>query len=80
MSMERAISNYYLIESSDYTIINRVCDYCNYQGKNIPMYKTRLTTTSTGWVVELPIDSKTTTAFLLNFSHIVTLITRPFYQ
>lgn len=75
--MERTI-NYYLIESSDYDKINRIWDYCQNGSKDIPMYKTRLTPSLTGWVVELPTD-KTQTAFLLNFAHLVTLVGKPYY-
>lgn len=75
--MERAIS-YFLIESSDYSKINRVWDYCNYQGRNLSMYRTRLSPSSTGWVVELP-DDKTQTAFLLNFAQFVTKVGKPYY-
>lgn len=70
--------NYYLIETLDYTKINRIWDWCNYQGRTIAMYKTRLTVSSTGWVVELP-NNKVQTAFLLNFGHYVTKVGRPYY-
>ena len=76
--MERAITNYFLIETYDYSKINRIWDYCNYQGRNIPMYKTRITMSQTGWVVELP-DDKTQTAFLLNFANWVTKVGKPYY-
>ena len=75
--MERAI-NYFLVETSDYDNINRIWDYCQFQGRDIPMYKTRITMSQTGWVVELP-DDKTQTAFLLNFANWVTKVGKPYY-
>lgn len=77
--MERSDLNYYLIESNDYTTLNRIWDWCNYQGRTVAMYKTRITIASTGWVVELA-DSKIRTAFLLNFSQQVTSISKPYYH
>ena len=76
--MERTI-NYYLVESTDSNTIERIWHYCNYQGQEIAMYKTRVTFGSTGWVVELP-DTKIQTAFLLNFGHWVTKISAPYYH
>ena len=76
--MERTIQ-YYLIESQDYANINRVWDWCQYSGRDVPMYKTRISGSSTGWVVELDPKDKSTTFFLLNFSHLVTAINAPRY-
>ena len=76
--MERANINYYLIESSDYSKINRIWDYCQYSGRSIAMYKTRLSASHTGWVVELP-DSSVQTAFLLNFAQYVSRVSKPYY-
>ena len=76
--MERTV-NYYLIESSDYSVLNRIWDYCCYSGRDIAMYKTRLTVAEVGWVVELHGD-RVQTAFLLNFSHHVTRVARPYYE
>ena len=73
--MERTI-NYYLIESPQN--LERIWHYCNYEGKDIPMYKTRVTSSSTGWIVELS-DSPIQTAFLLNFAQYVTKISTPYY-
>lgn len=42
------------------------------------MYKTRVTSSSTGWVVELD-NSPIQTAFLLNFAQYVTKISAPYY-
>lgn len=77
ISMERTI-NYYLVESSDYERINRIWDWCQYSGRDIPMYKTRIAKSTTGWVVECPTD-RIQTAFLLNFSQWVTHISAPYY-
>ena len=76
--MERTV-NYYLILSSDYHVLNRIWDYCCYSGRDIAMYKTRLSVSEVGWVVELD-DSKVRTAFLLNFSEHVTCVGRPYYE
>ena len=78
ISMERTIQ-YYLIESLDYANINRVWDWCQYSGRDVPMYKTRISAGSTGWVVELDPADKASTFFLLNFSHLVTAINAPRY-
>ena len=75
--MERTI-NYYLVDSSDYSKINRIWDYCQYSGRDLSMYKTRITVAQTGWVIELE-DSPQQTAFLLNFGHLVTKISAPYY-
>jgi len=77
--MERTIT-YYLIESSDYDKINRIWDWCQYSGRDIPMYKTRIAKGSTGWVVELDPTDKASSFFLLNFSHLVTAINAPLYS
>ena len=73
--MERAIQ-YYLIETNNYDHINRMWDWCQFQGRDIPMYKTRIAKGQIGWVIECPTD-RTQTAFLLNFAHWVCPITAP---
>lgn len=75
--MERTIT-YYLVESNDYGTINRIWDWCQYSGRDIPMYKTRISKGSTGWVVECPTD-KIQSMFLLNFAQWVTSINPPYY-
>lgn len=75
--MERTI-NYFLVETSDYSKIERIWHYCNYTGKTISMYKTRISKGSTGWVVELE-DSPLQTAFLLTWGHLVSKISAPYY-
>ena len=67
---------YYLIETSNYDHINRIWDWCQFQGRDIPMYKTRVSRGTTAWVVECPTD-RVQTAFLLNFAHWVCPITAP---
>ena len=73
--MERTIQ-YYLIETHNYDHINRMWDWCQFQGRDIPMYKTRISKGSTAWVVECPTD-RVQTAFLLNFAHWVCPISAP---
>lgn len=63
----------YLIETHDYAHINRIWDHCQYQGRDIPMYRTRIAQGLVSWVVELN-DDKYATRFLLEFSHWVTRI------
>lgn len=75
--MERTIQHY-LIESSDYAHINRIWDWCQYSGRDLPMYRARITKGTVGWVVECPTD-RTQTAFLLNFSQHVTAISSTYY-
>jgi hypothetical protein len=75
--MERTIT-YYLVESSDYAVINRVWDWAQYSGRDIPMYKTRITQGTIGWVVECPNTSEQTW-FLLNFGHLVTELSSTYY-
>ena len=69
---------YYIIETHDYEDINSIWLWCQFSGRDIPMYKTRISRGSTGWVVECPTD-RTQTAFLLNFAHWVCPITAPYY-
>jgi hypothetical protein len=67
---------FYLIETTNYDHINRVWDWCQFQGRDIPMYKTRIGAGLIGWVIELD-NSSTRTIFLLNFSHWVCSINPP---
>jgi hypothetical protein len=67
---------FYLIETSNYDHINRIWDWCQFSGRDIPMYKTRIGAGLVGWVVELD-SSSTRTIFLLNFSHWVCAINPP---
>ena len=69
---------YYLIETNNYDHINRMWDWCQFSGRDVPMYKTRVSRGSIGWVVECPTD-RTQTAFLLNFSQWVCEINAPMY-
>jgi hypothetical protein len=71
---------HYIIETHDYAHINRVWDWCQYSGRDIPMYKTRVSAGHIAWVVELDPTDKSSTFFLLNFSHLVTAITAPYYS
>ena len=68
---------YYLVETTNYDHINRVWDWCQFQGRDIPMYKTRISAGTIGWVIELE-DSPVRSIFLLNFSHWVCSIGAPY--
>jgi hypothetical protein len=57
----------YHITTGDYSHINRIWDWCQYTGRDIPMYRCRLGMGNIGWVVE--VSGKIETVFLLNFSH-----------
>ena len=70
------MTHYYLIDSSDYAVINCIWDWCQYQGRDIPMYRRRITQGQISWLVECPATS-VQSMFLLNFSHLVTEITEP---
>ena len=61
----------YTIDTRDYTVINRMWDLCQYSGRDIPMYRTRLSQGVIAWVVELE-DDQYATRFLLEFSSYVT--------
>jgi hypothetical protein len=63
----------YTIDTKDYTVINRMWDLCQYSGRDIPMYRTRIGQGIMSWVVELDND-KYTSRFLLEFSSYVTAI------
>ena len=67
---------YYIIESTNYDHINKMWDWCQYSGRDIPMYRTRITQSNIAWVVECPTDP-TQTAFLLNFAQWVCPISAP---
>jgi len=65
---------YYLLETSNYDHINRVWDWCQYSGRDVPMYRTRVGQGIIGWVVELE-DAPVRSLFLLQFSSWVCAIT-----
>ena len=65
---------YYLLETSNYDHINRVWDWCQYSGRDVPMYRTRIGQGIIGWVVELE-DAPVRSLFLLQFSSWVCAIT-----
>ena len=69
---------YYLIESSDYDLINRIWFYAWGQEPDIIMYKTRITISHTGWVVECT-NTKYESMFLLQFGSYVNQIGAPYY-
>jgi len=67
---------YYTIDTSNYDYINRIWDWCQYSGRDIPMYETRLGFGVIAWVCAVP-DNSTESLFLLNFSHWVSPIKKP---
>ena len=69
---------YYIIESTNYDHIDRIWFWCQYSGRDLPMYRTRITQSLIAWVVECPTD-RTQTAFLLNFAKWVSPINPPLY-
>lgn len=69
---------YYTISTADLDHINRVWDWCQYSGRSIPMYKTRLGLGVIAWVCEVPCN-KVQTLFLLNFSQWVAEVKKPSY-
>ena len=69
---------YYILETTNYDHINSVWMWCQFSGRDIPMYKTRLSASHTAWVIEIP-STSVETLFLLNFSHWVSPIKKPSY-
>lgn len=69
----------YMISTSDYDTINRIWFYTQYQSLDIPMYKSRISSSTTAWVVELDSSNKQSSMFLLNFSSFVTEIAATYY-
>jgi len=69
---------YYTIDTSNYDHINRIWTWCQYSGRDIPMYKTRLGFGVIAWVCAVP-DSSVESLFLLNFSSWVSPIKKPSY-
>lgn len=76
--MDNLEVEYYVVDTANYDHINRMWDWCQFQGRDIPMYKTRLSRGVTAWVVEIP-SSSVETVFLLNFSKWVSAIKKPSY-
>ena len=69
---ERSTS-YYLLESTSYSTIERVWNYVQSTHDHMYMYKARISSTSTAWVIQMPCD-RLETMFLLQFSSYVTSI------
>ena len=67
-----------MINTNNYDVLNRIWDYTQYKGASIPMYRTRISASTTAWIVELP-DSKLRTAFLLQFGQYVTSVMNVYY-
>ena len=70
--------NYYLI-SAPSSIIERIWHYCNYQGHSIVMYRTRISFSHVGWVVEFDDSDPLQSLFLLQWSSWVSAIAEPYY-
>lgn len=68
------MTHVYAIETSDYVRINRIWDLCQYSGRNVPMYRARLSAGWISWVVELD-DSSWSTRILLEHSEYLTCLT-----
>ena len=64
----------YLIENN----LDRIFMWAQYHD-NVPCYKTRITQSQTGWVIELNKSDKNHSLFLLEFSHSVTNIIGTYY-
>ena len=60
----------YILEREDWPYLETVWAYC--QSHCIYMYRTRVDSYTIRWVVELDMDSKSTTMFLLMFGESVT--------
>jgi hypothetical protein len=71
-------TQYYLIETSNYDYLDRIWMWCQFSGRDIPMYKTRIGLGHIGWVVELE-DTPVLSLFLLQFSSWVSPIKKPSY-
>ena len=78
MSSERANLSYYMLESTSNDVLNRIWNYVESTHSHMLMYKTRISSSNTAWVIEMPKD-KMESYFLLQFSSYVTSISKPNY-
>ena len=69
----------YMITTRDYRAIDRIWYYTQYQALDIPMYKSRISSSTTAWVVELDLNSSKSSMFLLQFGDLVTSIAATYY-
>jgi hypothetical protein len=67
------MSHRYAVLSQDYTVVNRLWDLCQNSGRDLPMYRTRITSSEISWVIELD-DSAWSTRILLEHSGSLTCI------
>jgi hypothetical protein len=77
MANIRAVE-YYLVQTTNYDHINRMWLWCQFEGRSVPMYRTRISLSNTGWVIELE-DTPVRSLFLLQFSSWVSAIGKPYY-
>ena len=75
---ERANLSYYMLESTSNDVLNRIWNYVESTHSHMLMYKTRISSSNTAWVIEMPKD-KMESYFLLQFSSYVTSISKPNY-
>jgi hypothetical protein len=68
----------YIITTNSDHILNTIWYYTQYQGLEIPMYKARISRSSTSWVVEVP-DTKQGTWMLLNYGNYLEPIKTLYY-
>lgn len=61
----------YAVNAGDYATLNRLWDYCQNSGLDIPMYRSRLSASWISWVVLVP-DTAQGSLLLLQFSDILT--------
>ena len=59
--------------------LDRLWTFCQCQGRDIPMYRGRITLHKVGWVIG-PMSESESTRFLLEFSHSVDSISGTYYS
>ena len=69
---------YYMLESSSNDVLNRIWDWVQSTHDELIMYKTRVSSSTTAWIIECP-TNKMQSFFLLQFSRYVSEISRPTY-
>ena len=79
-SSTEVVYSYYLVNSHSYTVIERLWNYVQSTHDHMYMYKTRLASTHTAWIIQMPCD-RLESLFLLQFASYVTRTSEPkFYQ
>lgn len=69
----------YIITTNSESVLDSIWYYTQYQGLEIPMYKTRISASNTSWVVEVP-TSKQGTMLLLRFSDYLCQVDTLYYS